>query len=105
MSQCYALPLVIALKHNHKGNRNTSRCDKGARSLRYKVVEVQGSSRMRAWCDIPRCRPMERVRSSRCIHETQSESAEELRQATSSLLIAPSVSPSLSVHPTSTLPR
>ena len=78
---------------------------KGARSSRYKVVEVQGSSRMRAWCDLPRCRPTERVRSSRCIHETQSESAEELQQASSSLLIAPSASPSSSVHPTSTLPR
>ena len=114
MSRCYALPLVVALKHNHKGNSDASRCDKGARSSRYKVVEVQGrrgsrfvevqgSSRMRAWCDLPRCRPTERVRSSRCIHETQSESAEELRRASSSLLIAPSASPSSSVHPTSSI--
>ena len=40
MSRCYALPLVIALKHNHKGNRNMLRCDKGARLLRFKVIEV-----------------------------------------------------------------
>ena len=102
-------------------NRDTSRCNKGARLSRFKVVEVQGSSRfkvcrgsrfvevqgslrMRVWCGLPRCRPTERVRSSRCIHETQSESAEELQQASSSLLIAPSA-PSSSVHPTSTLPR
>ena len=55
LSRCYALPLVVALKHNRQGNRNTSRCDKGARSSRFKVVEVQVSSRMRAWCDLPRC--------------------------------------------------
>ena len=58
---------------------------RGSRSSRFKVVEVQGSSMLRAYS---RCRPTERVRSSRCIHETQSESAEELRRAPPSFLIA-----------------
>ena len=99
-----------------EGDNNTSRRDKGSRSSRVKVVEgqgrrgsrfvevqglsrfkvcrgsrfvkVQGLSRLRAWSIRPRCRPTERVRSSRCIHETQSESAEELRRAPPSFLIA-----------------
>ena len=53
------------------------------------------SSRLRAWCDLPRCRPTERVSLSRCIHETHSESTEELRQASSSSLIPPSAAPTM----------
>ena len=48
VSRCYALPLVVALKHNHKGNRNTSRCDKGARSLSRRPPSLFKGPRTRA---------------------------------------------------------